>query len=157
MLSDEGLWHEVNRMCWNRQLGMRVVPGTCNDSQEASGAVVWNEESWKNRSERLWGQSTWGQVLLAFAFTQREEVLKYFFGEEWLVMASVLKRSTEEGMGKGIWTVQKKVLLRSLHQIFCWAWNPEKLRSSQKGRDNRINYIIGCGDQCLDYPGAEFI
>lgn len=40
-------------------------------------------------------------------------------------MACVLKRSltcgesTEEGMGKAIWTVQKKVLLRSLHQIFC--------------------------------------
>ena len=25
MLSDEGLWHEVNRMCWNRQLGYRCL------------------------------------------------------------------------------------------------------------------------------------
>lgn len=35
MLSSERVCHKVSRMCWNTQLGVRVVQGTCNSSQEA--------------------------------------------------------------------------------------------------------------------------
>lgn len=122
VLSGEGVSHEMSGMCLNTQLGVRVVHNPCNDSQKASVPVIWNEgrelkeearEAPRTKSLRP------GSVDLCFYLErEREEVLKhFFFCEQWLVMACVLKRSltcgefTEEGVGKDIWTLRKEAFV----------------------------------------------
>lgn len=68
-----------------------------------------------------------------------------------------------ENLLKRVWAriyghYERRLLLRSLQEMLMTGY-PEKLRSIQdaEGRDNRLNWTVGCRDQCLDCSVAEFI
>lgn len=60
-------------------------------------------------------------------------------------------------MGKEIWAVQRKAFI-DIFARDAEDGDPEELRSSKDSerRNNRIHWMFGCGDQCLDFPVAEF-
>lgn len=160
MLSDDGRCHEKHRMCWNSQLGMRVVPGTCNDSQ-ASGAVVWNKGSWKNRPERLWWP---GSVGLCF-YLERAGFEVFFF--VWIVTCYGLCFEEITNVWWLYWRGHGQSYMDSPEEGFCWdlcirsfveigiqrSWEAVRMLRAETTELT----IIGCKDQCLDYPVAEFI